>query len=218
MTWPSNSARLLCSAISRRLCLSASSSCRARSCAAATAISLARSRDGSEAALAAQAPPTPSPSPIGALAAAPSLGGTLADRPSAGTPAGAPLAPASAADAARGALRASFFLSVFLNCSNFPSGMGPSTRPCAPPACGPFKWAEQRSHPAEGLLWHCAPTPPPHVRAMHLLGSIVSGVKRRHSSSANDAPAPGSTPAGAWSADGTPEALLASSSPSPAAP
>ena len=110
MTLPSNSCRLLCSAMARRCCLSRGSSCRARSSAAATAISLALARlsrpprsppdDGSEAALAAVAPPAPSPPPIGAPAAAPSLAGTLADRPSAGHPASAPpLPPADPAPA-----------------------------------------------------------------------------------------------------------------------
>eukprot|EP00959_Pyramimonas_sp_CCMP1952_P382279 8010464-Pyramimonas_sp.AAC.2 len=110
MNLPSNSCRLLCSAMARRCCLSRGSSCRARFSAAATAISLALARlsrpprsppdDGSEAALAALAPPAPSPPPIGAPAAAPSLAGTLADRPSAGHPAGTPpLPPADPAPA-----------------------------------------------------------------------------------------------------------------------
>lgn len=110
MTLPSNSCRLLRSAMARRCCLSRGSSCRARFSAAATAISLALARlsrpprsppdDGSEAALAALAPPAPSPPPIGAPAAAPSLANTLADRPSAGHPTGAPpLPPADPAPA-----------------------------------------------------------------------------------------------------------------------
>ena len=256
MTLPSNSCRLLRSAMARRCCLSRGSSCRARFSAAATAISLALARlsrpprsppdDGSEAALAALAPPAPSPPPIGAPAAAPSLANTLADRPSAGHPTGAPPLPpadpapacvapgdadaAAAAEAsgrvpasgATGADTARADLAAFFwNSSNFASGIRPSTHPSHPGASSFLKCILQNtSHPATRPLSHCAPRPTAQVRAKHLVGSMVSGVKRRHSSeSASDGPARGSTPAGAWSAAAEPAPVPASSSSaSPAAP
>ena len=148
-------------------------------------------------------------------AAVPSLAGSPADRSPAARPAPSPIAPASAGGAARGALPACFFLNNF----NFPSGMGPSTRPCQPSLCCCLKCCPHRSpHPCFGALRHCPPAPFPHVRAMHFAVSMFSGVKRRHSSPASDAPAPCWTPAGTGSADGTPAALPASSSSSPARP
>ena len=247
MNLPSNSFRLLCSAMARRCCLSRGSSCRARFSAAATAISLALARlsrpprsppdDGSEAALAALAPPAPSPPPIGAPAAAPSLAGTLADRPSAGHPASAPPLPpadpapacaapvdAAAAAEASGRVPASGaagadttradLAAFFWNSRNFASGIGPSTRPCHPrfPCCLTCS-LQNTSHPGTGALLHCSPRPSAHIRAKHLVRSIVSGVKRRQSSgSASDAPARGSTAAGAWSAAAALAPVPASSS------
>ena len=254
MTLPSNSCRLLCSAMARRLSLSAGSSCRARSSAAAAALSLALARlpspprsppdDGSEAAVAAPAPPAPSPPSAGASAAAPSLAGTLADRPSAGHPAGAPIplpadpapacvAPGDAAGAAEASGRVpasgaadadtapADLAAALRNFDNFASGIGPSTRPCHPGASCFLKCPLQNtSHPATRPNSHCAPRPSAQVRAKHFVGSMVSGVKRRHSSeSARDGPARGSTPAGAWSAAAEPAPVPASSSSaSPAAP
>ena len=251
MNLPSNSFRLLCSAMARRCRLSSGSSSRARFSAAATAISLALARlsrpprsppdDGSEAALAALAPPAPSPPPIGAPAAAPSLAGTLADRPSAGHPAGTPplppadpaparVAPGDAAGAAEASGRvpapggagadtaradlAAFFWSSRWKVPNFNSGIGPSTRPCHVGLS--FCWKcilQNTSHPATGNLSHCAPRPPAQIRAKHFFGSMVSGVKRRHSSGpASDGPARGSTAAGAWSAAAALAPVPASSS------
>ena len=258
MNLPSNSCRLLCSAMARRCCLSRGSSCRARFSAAATAISLALARlsrpprsppdGGSEAALAALAPPAPSPPPIGAPAAAPSLAGTLADRPSAGHPASAPplppadpapacVAPVDAAAAAEASGRvpasgaagadtaradlAAFFWKSPRNSNNFASGIAPSTRPSHVGASCFLKCVVQNtSHPATRLFPHCAPRPSAQIRAKHFVGSMVSGVKRRHSSeSARDGPARGSSPAGAWSAAAAPAPVTASSSSaSPAAP
>ena len=141
--------------------------------------------------------------------------------PGAAAPAGeasgrVPASGATGADTARADLAAFFW-----NCSNFASGIGPSTRPSHPGASSFLKCILQNtSHPATRPLSHCAPRPTAQVRAKHLVGSMVSGVKRRHSSeSASDGPARGSTPAGAWSAAAAPAPVPASSSSaSPAAP